>query len=718
MSVIDSTRRAVAKGLDAIADAVRPPSKSEDYDRELNQRIDAMVSAGRSFAEAWADIDRDGPRMLYGDQTAGLVVKEGWLPVQDNQLRALVDQSQAMLSMRRPTIRATALQPEDPQEKEGATLAGQAINWQFHKGLNVPLRLIEAQPDLHGYGWCVAATYWEPKHEWDEDAKQWRGAVEQELVDPRCFFADGQAQRAERCQYTFTLTRIPVERALQRWPKSKEAILAAARKEATQNNEAADGEYQVYQQAGSTSAATLTAERKEHIGTFGTNGRLLDALNRTAGDNPAYGPGENPTEHPAYVTVMEMIFADYEEEKVPAEVELGEDELIASNRLVIDGQGFRMNPATGKPYIPALQAGQSVNQGDPDRWPAMDASYTRPKYPYGRHIVRFGEDAVVVDEPWRYKRSLWTIGLFGVLPHTWRGKNAVEAMKCAQDEWNVLMMYVTNWVRNQCDGGWIVEENTFTDDPTNKNIGEKMKSRPGWCVSVAPNKAGGIQQKPTPILSPSLPDLLDRCKAKMQDIAGIHDARMGQAVGDSTLGEVQIAETNDRVRAGVSGLLLDMFTIELMETVWEICRAHWQPGDLVRVLGEQASSTVEVDAIMLDAEFELSLEVTTQLPYDRERNKAAALEIFDRFAELGMGDLALKWLLKVFETPDAEELLKAVEQRMNELATQKQAADEAAAVAAQEESQRKGAETQAKVAKTQAAPGVPAEPSVPKLPQV
>lgn len=680
--ILKRIRRTAANAARRVADVLEEPEFT-DSQRERNRLIDAMVAAGRKFKEAFKDIDEDGPQYIWGDQTRKLKVKDGWTPVQDNQIFPLLAQAEALQAVRRPTLGVSAKQPKDvhprqPTEEEPLSeeetlraaallteveLAGQAKRLLldiFDNDLDIPMMRIDVQPDLHAYGYCVVAPYWDDRKEWDRKARRWIGHITADIIDPKSYYRDGQVDSRTRPQFEFTQTKIAVKKALQRWtrPGDKEIIIRAARKQRAeeQNKDALDGNgYAVMQASGSTSADTLTASRVTEIGHYGNDGRLLKAITGAAGVNPPLAPEGSPEAYPAYVTMLDLIYEDYAEIDEVEQVPEDRDKLVAQGRMTSEG-GFDVDPKTHKRY-------------NPDTWPKREVTRTVPKYPWGRHIIRFGRDGVIHDKPWSYAHPRWVIGRMAPLPHTWRGRNAVEMAKGAQDEINVDAMHLMNWIRNQADSGWIVEEGAFPDDPTNLKAGEKMKSRPGHMISVKENKLNAIKPREVPVLPRGLLELTDRASEHLKNAVGIHDTLAGRIRAPKTTAtETVHAEQNDRIRTGLAANFLDRFTIDVIRAAWSLARVHFTQDDAIRILGDVDGAEFPIERVMLSARFELNIEVAEELPYDRERRKADALELFDKLAILGMPDLALEWLVKAFDTPDAEELLLKIKERQEALA--------------------------------------------------
>ena len=641
-------------------------SKAEEL---RNRHIDGFVRAGRRDKGIWRAIDEDGPRYIWGDQTAGLEVKEGWCPVQDNQIYALTAQMMAISAMRAITLAVTPTQPDDPlpgetpeqaldRETRAATEADLAERAKklllhiFHKDLDVPMLRIDLEPDRHASGYAVVAPYWDDRAKWDAKRKRWQGRIDKDVIDPQFFYRDPQAAAGKKPQYEFTLTRMAVEEAVATWPDWEKEIRYAARQEAQTDQQGGTSDYQAVQQAGSSSEDTIDVIHKPMRG-FGTGGRLLKALRQSAMDNPSAMEDTDAPTHPMYVTVLEMIYADYQEIKQKVSVDRNRDELQAEGLLEVDAGGMDINPATREAYTNETFPSETV-EGE---W--------EPAYPNGRHIIRFGDKTAVHDEPWPFEHSRWLLCRLFPLPRTWRGMNAVEQAKAAQDEINVLSMGVTNWVRNGADSGYVVEEGFKSDDPKNENVGTWLKSFPGRVISCAKGFIEKLKAVPTNPVPAGTTDLYDRKMAAAKDAIGIHNTILGATNETATTAtETVHAETNDRMRTSLADKLLDAFTVELMEAAWEIAQANFTQDDAIRILGEARGMDFPVEQVMLDARFELDLEVVEELPYDRERRKADALALLDRLISMNMGDIGLEWVLKTMDTPDAEEIVQQVQERM------------------------------------------------------
>ena len=104
----------------------------------------------------------------------------------------------------------------------------------------------------------------------------------------------------------------------------------------------------------------------------------------------------------------------------------------------------------------------------------------------------------------------------------------------------------------------------------------------------------------------------------------------------------------------LQSILMDLFTVRSFKIVHQFCAAGWSAGQMVRIAGKgQAARIAAIEQEQLDARFDLKLEVGTSLPFDRERRKADARELYGI-----LGDVYLERLLDAYEEKDAERILQ------------------------------------------------------------
>ena len=620
------------------------PSAAQDA---LNERLNAMVEAGHAYAEPFAPMKETGLRYACGDQLSDAPdMPNGWIPVVDNQIGPLLAQERAIMSQYVRRIVTTALKPEQaPQVK----IAGQALNWIFSKGLKVNQLLLRAMMDGQTGGEWVTALWADDSARWNKQERKWDWRLRCDLLTPGCFYADGVAETPEDWRYAYTFRLVPLGEALQRWPEFRDKIIDAALKESEQRQgvkgNGISGRLLPNQPAGEYKAKDTSKPLN-----MSDRARLVDALNYSK--NPTLGERTKDNKKlPGYVSVLEPIFEDDEMKTVENMVEEEEAALLTSTppRLAKATNGERLNPDTGEAYA-----------DDSSDWPKLDMSYQAPKYPYGRHVIRFGVDTIVHDKPWPYEHWLWDIGLREMLPHTWHGKNAIEDAKDAQDLNNQLRAGVVNYLRNHAHCERVIEEDTLIGGEDLENVGEQIAQGPDKITKIHAGKSAGYRLLPPPPLPAGLAEMVDKVAQALRDTIGIQTIEQGRG-NSKTLGQDVLNEAKSRLRTALMSMLMDDYVVRLMEHAWEICKAKWSenPDTFIRIIGQGGKTEgVQLDPLMLEAEFEIGLEVTTATPFERERRKQDSIQLFQLLLPLGLAGYVVNWLLDAWEVPDADELKK------------------------------------------------------------
>ena len=197
--------------------AILTPEETE----ELNSDLTEMRTAGFYHTRQWHGVWQDGLRYHYGDQNVTADCKEGWDPVVHNHIFPAMMQELAMQSQRKQTILAR------PQEKDDTEDAGHWQNhlqWLFDEELRTDMFLLRAALDGKVYGRYIAYNYWEPKAQWDDKVRQWRGAIRVKLVPSEYFAHDPEIDDLDEAEYITTARRMPKALAKHRWPDMADEI--------------------------------------------------------------------------------------------------------------------------------------------------------------------------------------------------------------------------------------------------------------------------------------------------------------------------------------------------------------------------------------------------------------------------------------------------------------------------------------------------------------
>ena len=649
------------------------PTKKDEKTDWLNTLIDDMRTQYNLDQVLWEPIYASAPEYLRGDQTRELNIPEGFEPIQDNVIAPLVNQDAAMLASRQPDVSCSPLSDRSPETIAAVEAWEGHLRYQFRKGVNVPMLLVRAHDDAATFGWWVSQAWWDRWQDYDDLEDDWRGGVSAKLAHPLTFRGDPQAEHWKDMGGRFCVSMVATNDLLRRYTdragasdeeKSENArkraiILAEAMRTAEPGN--TDGSSSEWVTRRPDANDNITADRVIGKTRETAPGRVLDALNATV--FPEYRPG--PKEKQPYASTLEVfegIWDDYTTEPRKDTRPIKRTDAEASGRII-----RRREPMSDAYLDYDTVEGKFIEVKED--WPTETIERERAVYPHGRHVIRVGDKGIIEDEPWPYEHPLWTLGLNGFLPHTWRGENDIERARPAQDAHNLEEMQLANFKRNFLALILKVAEGANPEDKNNKRLAEFFRTRGGAAVSVTKEGFNGIGFVEPPSLAGMnwLQGERENSRQVVKDQMGIHNVSEGKETeGDRTLGEVQIIAANDRYRTGLKGILIDEYITDLMEQVYELCQKHLNVGDRIRVIDERGSGGyVEVTQEMLDVDFDITLSTTTALPMDKERRRMEAVEFVKQVAVLGdprLTALAMKWLVKAFDPPDIDDILALVDQ--------------------------------------------------------
>jgi len=295
-----------------------------------------------------------------------------------------------------------------------------------------------------------------------------------------------------------------------------------------------------------------------------------------------------------------------------------------------------------------------------------------PKYPSYRHVViTLIDDLVLKDEAWEFDEPPYALGVNLPLPHTWHGLNGVEMARGLQDVQNRIASSMEGWVRLTGQPITIVEEGTCPQCLDNDGISEQYIVKPGAFWKTAAMKSGSVKFMDVPNMPNTLPAVREALMKSLRDQTGVQEVALGhQASGGATLGEIARLETNTKMRTSLQWKMVETWILRVMRRAQVMCQHYWKPDDMRRISGPDSEGAIaRLTQDQFDARFDLRLEVTTTLPFDRERRKQEALTLFQL-----LGVPFLEPLLDAFERQDKEEVMEKVEAYQMLLAMQEQLA--------------------------------------------
>ena len=610
---------------------------------KLNRRVDAMLKAARDDRDRWTPIYRDGRDYIFFNQLANKRRRDGWDAVECNYIFPAVMQEEGVLMAQRPKL---IVQPHE----EGDRLACEKL-WngllQFYFDKEVHMRRLRAMAKLIGAmdGHYTAKYYWDEKPDtgWNAETNEWDGNVMSQMVRADYLLVDPESESPlqENIEFIGTYRQVRLDYALSKWPDFEKELRQAAQDASETHDNIADGFYVT----GTSSAVVLGADavkgEKDHQGDLAHSGRLSSLLAEVMITDTG---SQNPDEGDSHVYVLELWFKDREETTETV------DEEIPFEQLVEDGTVI---PGSGLQFHTLAETGEPLTEAN---WPHVKYDYERPKYPYGRHILRFGQDTIAVDEPWTYKHWPLVIGQHNPLPFTWHGLNMVEAAMNLQDRVNAIAAHIMNAAKLFGDPWITVERGVLPNDPEVDHPENSLAATAGHVTVVNNGMLQRIKREAPPNMPPSIFQTYELAVSELQDQLGSHEVSRGkQMSGQPTATEVAMLQTNSRIRMGMPIAELDEWTLRSMEVVAELLQANMQPGQVVRIVGEEGNEqNITVEDWMKDAKFDLQLEVGTALPFDKERKQQESQYLFEV-----LGDPYIEQLLKAFDVPDRAALVES-----------------------------------------------------------
>ena len=634
-------------------------SKPKEDDTDLLALLDEIVATAVQHNQAWQSYYRDGANYVWDNQLVDQEIKEGWEPLTINRIWPAVIQEQAIISQRKVTI---LTQPVEESDRPGADFWAKVLQWYYESGIKMPDLCRQAIMDGKTHGHWVTRTYWDSHAEWDAVKQDWRGAIRVELQQPMCVVIDPNPPVANRPRWMYCKTRLTVQQALRDYPDFEDDILGQAGLPGPGGSEAtafSEFEQQMQAQMMRDDSAARDPGRKTELG------RLVELL----------FPGSEPREGDSSETAQPIINVDIEEfwitdlttrRRTVVDHEYADEELLADGRIFLAPNPE--DPTGPEVYILGETGEVFTNGNRPKETRVVDA----PLYPNGRYVVRIGERAVAKDEAWTETYWPFTIGRNMLLPHTWHGLNAVEMVKTQQDWLNVMSRHFANYINFFGDPQKMVEDGALYNDPGFARTGEKLASGPGVIIKLNPGMMGKVANAEPAQLSPAALSIYELFSRVLDDTTGIHDIAKGQqSAGNMTATEARDLAFASQQRPMLQAILLDDWQIETMQHIQALAQQYMREGDIVRIAGKKATDTLaaRIPPGALNAKYDLKFDVISQLPFDRERKKAEAKELFSI-----LGLPMLERLLSAYEIENPEELIKKVEawQALNAMAEQMQ----------------------------------------------
>lgn len=605
---------------------------SPEPNRDLLQHLNTMRESGFRANSDRLAYYQDGLKYIYGNQLEDKDIKEGWDRIVANAIFPGVMQDLAYQAQRKQTVIG---KPVENADTDKAKVWTAHFKWLYQRELKMHIKLLRAALDGAIYGKYILYNYWDAQADWDETTEQWVGALRSRLLCPEYVATDPECEDdPHQGRYIITRRRMPIEDALARWPKFAESIEGARSQ--------IDKEWFLPDLAMSSAPYQDNADLGTDLQADDASTRLSEMLTSS---HYRHHTGMAHTDGAAksnYITFEQYWFRDPATATRKTEDQVPEEELLADGKIVHDPQkGGFLDAETGKPMLV-------------ENWPKRPGERDIPMYPRGRFVLRIG-DTILNPKPeeqaWRFRRWPFAFGFNQILPHSSEGLNAVEMARNLQDRVNLAARHLMNVVKFFSDPVVNYEKGTFAD-------GGQPVNRAGACREVNKNMLDKIRREQPTEVSPGLMALAASWKADLRDITGAQEVGMGRpGQGQQTAREIIMLQQNTKLRSGMSNILLDEATIVHFENLAEQAQRMYTVGQIIRIVGEKNADTVHtIQEDDKSVRMDIALDIATTLPFDQDRNRQEAGELYDR-----IGPPFLPELLEAYEIENADEIMERVE---------------------------------------------------------
>lgn len=643
----------------------------------LNRRIDGMYSAAEQANEAWHGYWADGLAYILGDQVGRSQERDDsrYPRVQINYLYPAVMQEIAVQMARSTTVQAI---PVESGDEEAAELWSNLLQWWWQVGLGMPSMQIAASLDARIYGHAVFRVTWDHRRRWNRRQRRWQGGPKLGLICPEHLYVDPDFHGDDINEAGYVISRrwIETDELIRQYPHMRTEIIGAA---GGRSSGDLDGLSSTVQESLLRfSRESYDAERETQSRDDGRRardadraGRLLGLLRSAHGfDSQARTERRIDTDsgdsYASSIPLTEVFFRDYTEGKASTTEYVPRQEMIQHPAVAYDSESDILTVA--KPDAMPDDSGVTYQAGEvltSENWPQRtSAKWKEPLYPYGRHVVRIGDDVILnprdEDQVWPLERWPFAVVRHLPLPRTWRGLNATEMGCHLQDLVNDTASHLQATSRYLADPAYAVEEGTLLGaEDGDQSWGDALDTGPGSLIKTRKGRSSGVQRISGEQLAPAQVEMFHLLTRELQDQTGAQDVAIGRSMrGQQTAEEVATLATNARIRSALPAHYQDQGARRSMRIVAEMLGRFSEPGDVVMILGPDGQEFEQaLAADMIGMDIDVRLEITSVLPFDQERRKADAERLFSM-----IGPAMLPELLEAFDVDNAEEILERHEQ--------------------------------------------------------
>lgn len=581
----------------------------------LNNMLDSMVASGMATTTQMKDYWETGLRYFFGAQDRTRKRHKDWDWVVVNYIWPSAMQEIAKLSKNFPRIIAN---PWEVSDTEAAEVWQSKLQWDWEQGINgtgMKLEQVAAILDGKLYGYRVSKLFWEDKVKWNKETKEWEGDVKYKLWHPANFWSsDDEKINNGDCG---TVRYASLKWAIRRWPKFKKELKEES--EMIANTEGRGKPVRGSKSSGTTAALASgafpggsEAEQDYHRRNFITD--LVLANDKT------FGEKQGVEEDKEIVRIEEIYFRDLSTRHVKEEEDIPQEELLESGTIFLDEDGEKFVDVDG-------------NEISLDDWPKRTVrEYDEPKFPTGRFIARVGNTILnPKEEDQVYPHSQWPFVVIPhyLLPHMWRGINAVEMYRSSQDMINISVTHLFNNMKLFGDPKIAIENDAIAINPrTKKHF--SIGAGAGAIIRLARGGLARMKIIDPPSTSAGASQLYALFSQEFKNQVGLQDIAQGKKTeGRITATQAQALTISSHDRIALQAVYEDEWIRGLMILDAEISQLHYDIGRYVRIVGEDGIvGAQQITEKLKDVRFDVNITKGASLPHDEEKRKADFLQAY------------------------------------------------------------------------------------------
>lgn len=618
---------------------------------ELLEKINLLEEQGISQTKTWVAMWQDSLKYFFSDQLQGKKVHKDWDWIIINYIWPSAMQEIAKLSKIEPK---PVCSPWESSDSDFAEAWQSILTDLWQRGLakyGMRFEQIKSVLDKKLFGYQVSNIYYElrPHGGWDEKTKKWTGQVTHKLWHPAEFWAIGEENiEDDACG---TVRWVDLEWARARWPKYAKELeeQSTTFKDAITGGQGSDFIRGQLASAG-TYPGTGYGGIDKGLGTSEKN-LLLDLIIKSERMFAA----NKVNEKQKLVKISQIYFYDYEEEDQKDEQNIPAGELIEAGRIT-ENDGLFYDTSTNEPL-------------DSKDWPKRILNeWIQPKYPNGRFVLKAGKELILnkgeeSGEDYRNQQHPYTRWPFIVtphylLPHMWQGIDSVQMYKSAQDMINVTVSHLVNNLKQYGDPKIAVETGAIASPPGRTKEHYRIGAGAGAIIRLV---RGGLAR--FKIIDPPQPSqgafqLYMLFAQEFKNLTGMQPAAMGEREpGEKTATEVQHLVLSSHDRIYLQSLIESIWVKEILKLSAEVARLNYEPGRIIRLIGEDMPQTKEFSREMKDLRFDVDIEAGSAEPMDSEK-RIAKYQIAYQILQNPMGNPMTEEMLRVLEIPGRKKILE------------------------------------------------------------